>query len=152
LIFSTAPLSDLTGPNPINPAAKGFLQGLHQLGYSESQNMAIEWRSAEGKFERFPEIIRELVSIKADVIVTVTTPMTRAAKEVTQTVPIVMAGGGNPVREGLIESLARPGGNITGLAALTGLEYFAKGTSSSLGARSLSAVQGRDGSRVGAKR
>ena len=127
LVFSTAPVSELTGPNPIHPAAKGFLRGLHQLGYFEGQNLVMEWRSAEGRFERFPEIIRELVSIKADVIVTVTTPMTRAAKEITQTVPIVMAGGGNPVAEGLIESLARPGGNITGLAALTGLENFAKG-------------------------
>src|SRR6516162_7228884 len=84
LVFSTAPVSDLIGPNPINPAAKGFLQGLHQLGYFEGQNLVMEWRSAEGRFERFPEIIRELVSIKADVIVTTIVPTTRAAKAVTR--------------------------------------------------------------------
>jgi len=73
----------------------------------------MEWRS-EGRFERFPEIICELVSIKADVIVTTVVPTTRAAKAVTRTVPIVMASVANPVEVGLIESLARPGGNIRG--------------------------------------
>src|SRR5262249_41927912 len=86
----------------------------------------MEWRSAEGRFERIPEIIRELVSIKADVIVTGTVPIVRAARAVTQTVPIVMTGTGNPVQEGLIESLARPGGNITGIAGTTGNENLVK--------------------------
>jgi putative tryptophan/tyrosine transport system substrate-binding protein len=102
------------------------VHGLRSLGYVDGQNLVMEWRSAEGRYERFPEIIRELVSINADVIVAVNTPMTRAAKDVTQTVPIVMAGIGSPVEDGLIESLAQPGGNITGLAANTGIENFAK--------------------------
>jgi putative ABC transport system substrate-binding protein len=96
------------------------------LGYVEGQNLVMEWRSAEGRFERFHEIIRELVSIKVDVIVTVSAPLTRAAKEVTQTVPIVMLGIADPVKEGIIESLARPGGNITGPVGTAGLEILAK--------------------------
>jgi putative ABC transport system substrate-binding protein len=125
-VASTSPVSELIGANPINPAARGFLRGLRSLGYVQGQNLVMEWRSAEGRFERFPEIIRELISIKTDVIVTVTDPMTRAAKDVTRTVPIVMAGSGGPVEAGLIESLARPGGNITGLANISGAEIIAK--------------------------
>ena len=106
--------------------ARSFLKGLRALGYVEGTNLLLEWRSAEGRFERFPEIIQELVSIKVDVIVTVTNPMTRAAKDVTQTVPIVMAGSQNPVEEGLIQSLARPGGNITGLTQYTYSEILLK--------------------------
>jgi putative ABC transport system substrate-binding protein len=91
----------------------------------EGENLILEWRSAEGRFERFPDIVRELVSLNVDVIVTVTTPMTKAAKDVTQTVPIVMLSG-NPVEEGLVQSLARPGGNITGITHLTGGENTIK--------------------------
>src|SRR5262245_10437358 len=120
------PVSELVGPDPINPVARAFVHGLRDLGYVEGRNLVLERRFAEGRIERAPEIIRELVSIKADVIVTDGVPMTRAAKEVTQSVPIVMVGVGDPVKEGLIESLARPGGNITGLAALTGLENVVK--------------------------
>jgi putative ABC transport system substrate-binding protein len=87
-VASTSPVSELIGANPINPAARAFLHGLRSLGYVEGQNLVMEWRSAAGRFERFPEIMRELVSIKADVIVTGVIPMTRAAKAVTQTVPI----------------------------------------------------------------
>ena len=68
-VASTAPVSELIGANPINLAARGFLDGLRSLGYLEGQNLVMEWRSAEGRFERFPGIIRELVSIKVDVIV-----------------------------------------------------------------------------------
>jgi putative ABC transport system substrate-binding protein len=124
-VASTSPISELIGANP-NLAARAFLHGLRSLGYVEGQNLVMEWRSAEGRFERFPEIIRELVSIKADVIVTTVVPTTRAAKAVTRTVPIVMASVANPVEEGLIESLARPGGNITGLAGGAGDEILAK--------------------------
>jgi len=124
--FIAWPTSEVVGPDPINPAARAFVHGLRDLGYVEGRNLVLERRSAEGRIERAPEIIRELVSIKADVIVTDGVPMTRAAKEVTQSVPIVMVGVGDPVKEGLIESLARPGGNITGLAALTGLENVVK--------------------------
>ena len=126
VVLFGSPVSELAGPDPINPVARGFVHGLRDLGYVEGRNLVLERRSAEGRIERAPEIIRELVSIKADVIVTAGVPMTRAAKEVTQSVPIVMVGVGDPVKEGLIESLARPGGNITGLAALTGLENVVK--------------------------
>lgn len=125
LIFTTSPISEMVGPDPIHPLARAFVHTLRDLGYVEGRNFALERRSAEGKFDRFPEIIRELVSIKADVIVTLTPAMTRAAREVTQTTPIVMLAG-NPVEEGLVESLARPGGNITGLTHLTGLENNVK--------------------------
>lgn len=101
------------------------MQGLRALGYIEGNNLVLEWRSAEGKYERLPEIIRELVSSNVDVIVTGTNAATRAAKAVTHTVPIVMMSP-NPVEEGLIQSLARPGGNITGLMIDTGLEFSAK--------------------------
>src|SRR5215470_8847680 len=83
-IASTSPVSELTGADPINPAVRAFVHGLRSLGYVEGQNLAMEWRSAEGRFERIPEIIRELVSIKADVIVTGTVPIVRAARAVTQ--------------------------------------------------------------------
>src|SRR5262249_50652190 len=125
-VASTSPVSELTGADPINPAVRAFVHGLRSLGYIEGQNLVMEWRSAEGRFERIPEIIRELVSIKADVIVTGTVPIVRAARAVTQTVPTVMTGTGNPVQEGLIESLARPGGNITGIAGTTGNENLVK--------------------------
>ena len=124
-ITAAAPGSALVGSNLGNPAVRGFVQGLRELGYVEGTNLVLEWRTAEGKFERFHDIVRELVSIKVDVIVTINNSMTRAAKEVTQTVPIVMHSG-NPVEEGLIQSLARPGGNITGLTAYTGLEISTK--------------------------
>ena len=109
-----------------NPVARHFAEGLRALGYVEPQ-LVVEWRSAEGKFERLPEIIAELIVLKVDVIVTVTNPMTRIAKEMTRTVPIVMAHSTNPVEEGLIQSLARPGGNVTGLASSAGdAELLAK--------------------------
>jgi ABC-type uncharacterized transport system substrate-binding protein len=115
LIAVAAPVSDLVGVDPINPAARGFAHGLRALGHIEGRNLILEWRSAEGKYKRFPGIIEELLLLKVDVIVTVTNPMTRIAKEMTRTVPIVMASSVNPVEEGLIKSLARPGGNVTGL-------------------------------------
>jgi putative tryptophan/tyrosine transport system substrate-binding protein len=124
LIFSTSPVSEMVGPDPINPSARVFVHALRDLGYVESQNLVLERRSAEGKFERFPEIIRELVSTKAEVIVTVTDPITLAAKEVTHAAPIV-AIMLDPIQIG-IENLARPGGNITGITGGTGSENFAK--------------------------
>ena len=86
----------------------------------------LERRSAEGRFERFGAIITELVHLKADVIVTAGDPMARVAKGVTTTVPIVMASSTNPVGEGLVQSIARPGGNITGLTTVVGPEIEAK--------------------------
>ena len=93
---------------------------LRELGYIEGQNIAIEYRYAEGKIDRLPELAAELVRLKVDVIVVAGgTPWVRAAKNATKTIPIVMTGAGlDPVEAGLVESLARPGGNVTGLTDL----------------------------------
>ena len=95
--------------------------GLRELGYIEGQNIAIEYRYAEGKRDRFPELAAELVSLKVDIIVVAGgTVIAHAAKNATNTIPIVMTGGGSdPVEAGLIESLARPGGNVTGITNLS---------------------------------
>jgi ABC-type uncharacterized transport system substrate-binding protein len=93
-------------------------QGLRELGYVEGKNIIIEWRSAEGKLDRLPALADELVRLKADVIVTSGGQATRAAKEATKTIPIVMAQVSDPVGSGFVASLARPGGNITGLSTL----------------------------------
>ena len=98
---------------------EAFRQGLRELGYMEGKNIAIEWRSAEGKFERQSELAAELVRLKVDVIVSSGPTMTRAAKEATATIPIIMAQDTDPVENGFVASLARPGGNITGLSVLS---------------------------------
>ena len=126
LIANATPLSEMAGPEPLNPGTRAFVQGLRTLGYVEGQNLILERRSAEGRLERSGDIVAELVRLKADVIVTTADPLARAAKAVTATVPIVMAAGGDPVGEGIIQSLARPGGNITGLTVVVGPEIEAK--------------------------
>ena len=100
--------------------SKEFKQELRELGYVEGQNIVIEARFAEGKIDRFPQFAAELVRLKVDVIVTRSTPAARAAKQATTTIPIVMLAGGDPVERGLVDSLARPGGNITGLNYVAG--------------------------------
>ena len=97
---------------------EAFRQGLRELGYVEGKNINIEWRSAEGKIDRLPALANELVRLKIDVIVTGGPAPTRAAKGATSTIPIVMAQDNDPVGSGFVASLARPGGNITGLATL----------------------------------
>jgi putative ABC transport system substrate-binding protein len=97
---------------------EAFRQGLRDLGYVEGKNIIIEWRSAEGKFDRLPALAAELVRLKVDVIVTAGPIPTRAAKEVTSTIPIIMTQDPDPVGNGFVASLARPGGNITGLSTL----------------------------------
>jgi ABC-type uncharacterized transport system substrate-binding protein len=91
-------------------------QGLRELGYVEGQNIAFEVRWAEGHYERFPALVAELISLKIDVLVVATTPGALAAKAATRTIPIVMVATGDPVAAGLVPSLARPGGNVTGLS------------------------------------
>ena len=98
---------------------EGFRQGLRDLGYVDGKNIIIEWRSAEGKPERRGEIAAELVRLKVDVIVSAGPTVTRALKEATPTIPIVMAQDPDPVGSGFVASLAKPGGNITGLATLS---------------------------------
>jgi ABC-type uncharacterized transport system substrate-binding protein len=97
---------------------EAFRQGLRDLGYVEGKNMLIEWRYAEAKPERLPALAAELVQLKVDVIVTGGEAATRPAKEATSTIPIVMAQDADPVGTGFVMSLARPGGNITGLSRL----------------------------------
>src|SRR6266550_988455 len=110
----------LTGVSPSTNSARHetFRQGLRELGYVEGKNIVIEWRSAEGKFDRLPALAAELVHLKVDIIVTGGRSATRAAKEATVTIPIVMTQVGDPVGSGFVASLARPGGNITGLSTL----------------------------------
>lgn len=99
------------------PLVEAFRQGLRELGYREGQNLAIEFRDAEGKPERLPALAAELVQRHVDVIVTHPTNAARAAKHATTLIPIVMAGADDPVRTGLVASLARPGGNMTGVSS-----------------------------------
>ena len=97
---------------------EAFRQGLRQLGYVEGKNIIIEWRSAEEKFDRLPTLAADLVRLKVDIIVTGGSSPTRAAKEATTTIPIVMAQDSDPVGNQFVASLARPGRNITGLSTL----------------------------------
>jgi putative ABC transport system substrate-binding protein len=97
---------------------EAFRQGLRDLGYVEGRNLVIEYRDAEGKADRLPALAAELVALKVDVIVGPNTPATLAAKQATRIVPIVFAGVVDPVTSGLVTSLARPGGNVTGLSFL----------------------------------
>ena len=98
------------------PRVEAFRQRLRELGYVEGNNIVIEYRYADGKRERLPELVAELVRLKVDVIVTVGAPAAEAAKKASGTIPIVLAGASDPVGTGLVSSLARPGGNITGLS------------------------------------
>jgi putative ABC transport system substrate-binding protein len=105
-------------PSSIAEHNEAFRQGLRELGYMEGKNIVIEWRSAEGKRDRLPALATELVHLKVDVIVTAGPLVTRAAKEATVTIPIVMANDPDPVGNRFVASLARPGGNITGLSRI----------------------------------
>jgi putative ABC transport system substrate-binding protein len=98
---------------------EAFRQGLRELGYIEGKNLIIEYRYAEGRPERLQVLAEELVRLKVDIIVTDTAAPARAAKKATSTIPIVMVSAGNPIQAGLVASLARPGGNVTGLTGLT---------------------------------
>lgn len=95
-----------------------FRKGLRDLGYVEGQNVLIEYRWAEGSYERFPSLITELVDLKVDVIVTAGTPAALAVQRIAPSIPLVMVAVGDPVGTGLVASLARPGGNITGLTSI----------------------------------
>jgi len=108
-----------TSPSANVGRIEAFRQGLGELGYVEGKNIVIEWRYAEGKFDRLPALVAELVRLKVDVIVTSGPQSTRVAKEATVTIPIVMGFDPDPVGGGFVASLARPGGNITGLSTLS---------------------------------
>jgi len=126
LIVTTVPVAEISGPAPIHPTIKAFVVALRTLGYVEGQNFVLERRSAEGRFERYGEIVAELVGRGIDVIVTIGNKMAIEAKRVTNTVPIVMATSSDPVRAGIVASLARPGGNVTWFTVNAGPEIEAK--------------------------
>jgi ABC-type uncharacterized transport system substrate-binding protein len=126
VILTTSSVAEMSGPEPVHPLMNTFVHALRALGYVDGQNLTLERRSAEGRFERFAGIVAELVRLKTDVIVTVGIPMTQRAKEVTTTVPIVFVGGYDPVANGIVKSLARPGGNVTGFAFFIDPEIHAK--------------------------
>ena len=106
-------------PSIPGPNVEAFRQGLRDLGYVEGKNILIEYRYAEGKRDRVPSLVAELVQLKVDVLVSPDGPAIRAAKQATKTIPIVMVINQDPVATGLVDSLARPGGNITGISRLT---------------------------------
>ena len=108
----------LVSATPPHPFADAFRRGLRPLGYVEGENIAIEWRYTEGQSDRAAALARELVQLGVDVIVAHFTPAIRAAMVATQTIPIVMAPAGAPVQSGFVDSLAHPGGNVTGLSAM----------------------------------
>ena len=107
-----------SSPSTNPDRVEAFRQGLRELGYVDGKNIVIEYRAAEGKLDRLPALVAELVRLKVDFIVTAGPPGTRAAKEAHVTIPIVMGFDNDPVSNGFVASLARPGGNITGLSTL----------------------------------
>jgi putative ABC transport system substrate-binding protein len=117
----------LTSPSTASRLLDAFRQGLREVGWVEGQNIVIDYRFAEGKYDRLPDLAAELVRLKVDIIVAVATPGVAAAKNATETIPIVMiAGSADPVGLGFIASLVRPGGNVTGLSYSVGPEIFGK--------------------------
>jgi ABC-type uncharacterized transport system substrate-binding protein len=110
---------DAGSPATTGHRAEAFIQGLREIGYMDGRNIVIEYRWAEGNLERLPGFVNELISAKVDVIVSSATPAIRIAKEQTATIPIVMAGVTDPVANGFVASLARPGGNVTGLTHIS---------------------------------
>ncbi len=106
-------------PTSAGPATEAFREGMRTLGYVEGQNLVIEYRWAEGKFERLPQLAIELVRLQVDVIVAVVTQASLAAKNATSTIPIVMMYVADPVGAGLVTSLGRPGGNVTGTSGMS---------------------------------
>lgn len=104
--------------NVRSPGTEAFQKGLRELGYVEGQNIIVEWRLAEGRFERLPEFAAELVRLKVDVILAPADPYVEVARKATTTIPIVFAVVADPVGRGFVKSLARPGGNITGLSSV----------------------------------
>src|SRR5262245_5624908 len=108
-------LFSVSSSEPSSAALEVFQQALRDLGYVEGQTIAFEWRSAEQRLERLPDLAGELIHLNVDVIVAASHPAIEAAQRATTTIPIVMIAAGDPVQAGFVESIARPGGNITGV-------------------------------------
>lgn len=125
LAFTTSSVAEMAGPNPDHPGARAFVRELRALGYLEGQNLVLERRSAEGRFERFSDILGELVT-KTDVIAVTGDDLALRASQITRTVPIVMISGRYPVELGIVQSLSRPGANVTGLTVNPGPDIEAK--------------------------
>jgi putative ABC transport system substrate-binding protein len=115
---ASAVVGVLSPEGPKTGNVNGLVQGLRELGYVEGRNIRFEYRWAEGRFDRLPELAADLVRLKVDVIVAFVTQAAEVAKKQTSTIPIVMVGVSDPVGAGLAASLARPGGNVTGTSSL----------------------------------
>jgi putative ABC transport system substrate-binding protein len=126
LVFTTAPVAEMAGPDPVNPYARAFVRALRALGYVEGQNLILYRRSAEGQLSRYGDIIAELIQLKTEVIQTASFPAVHWAQAASTTVPIVSVFNFDPVEAGLASSLARPGGNITGHTLSAGPEINGK--------------------------
>jgi putative tryptophan/tyrosine transport system substrate-binding protein len=116
---TNVPRIGYVGPPTTDPRTTSFRQGLRDLGYTEEKNILVEYRYVGGKVDRYPDIVAELVQLNVNVIVTVPFQALLAAKQATKTIPIVMVTTLDPVATGIVDSMARPGGNITGIARLT---------------------------------
>jgi putative tryptophan/tyrosine transport system substrate-binding protein len=125
-VLAVSTPAEMAGPNPAHSLTRELVHSLRDLGYIEGRNLILDRRSAEGRPERYPAIVAELLRLEPDVIVMTGIAGPRAAKEATRTVPIVMCGVSQPVENGLVESLARPGGNVTGVTGDSGPEEEAK--------------------------
>jgi putative tryptophan/tyrosine transport system substrate-binding protein len=114
----------VAAPGPAGPALAAFRQALGESGYVEGQNITIEYRWAEGRYDRLPAMAADLVSRGVDAIVAVSVPAAHAAKAASRTIPVIFLVGGDPVAAGLVASLARPGDNLTGVSALAAVLLF----------------------------
>jgi len=120
LVANNTPVAEMTGAEPIDRNARAFVHGLRDLGWVEGRSIVIERRSAEGRPERIPALVREMVNLEVDVLVTYGPAMALAAKQATDTIAVVAVAAANPVAQGLVSNLARPGANITGLSMEAG--------------------------------
>ena len=105
MVFTTSPLSEMLGPQPKHPSVRAFLEEMQASGYTQGRNFIFEPRSAEGKYDRYPEIFTALLRLQANIIVTIAEEMTQSARQATSTVPIVMAFSNYPVEAGLVQRL-----------------------------------------------